>query len=275
MYKKIKRVTGILRLATKKFFSIEGGHRSAAFAFYTFLSLFPLIILFVTIASAFFSADNVSEYVFNYIGKYMPISLKIKEQIFNTIYGVIIANKQIGIIAFLGLMWGSIKFLNVLVNAVNKAWHAHVYKWWKLPIKSLMLFGLLLLVVFFGITAPILARMISTWLFHTDIFPKWMYSIVVFFIPFFVLFFSLSLFYKIASLRKIKFSKTWPSSLFVTLLFMGGQILFVFFSKHFFNFNAVYGTLGGIIALLMWIYFSGYIFIFGACLCVSHSEKSK
>jgi len=262
MYKTIKRVTGILRLATEKFFFIEGGQRSAAFAFYAFLSLFPLIILFVTIASAFFSPDKVSQYVFTYVGNYMPLSVKMQEQIFNTINGVIAAHEQIGVIAFLGLIWGSIGFLNTLVYATNKAWSAHVYKWWKLPIKSLMLLSLLFIAIFFGITAPILARMTR------------MYGLVGFFIPLLVLFFSLSLFYKLAPLRRIKFAKTWPSSLFITLLFLGGQILFVFFSKHFFHFNAVYGALGEVIALLMWIYFSGYIFIFGACLCASHSEQS-
>lgn len=270
--KTIKHITGILRLATEKFFSIEGGQRSAAFAFYAFLSLFPLIVLFVTITSAFSNPEEVSQYVFTYVGNYMPLSIKIKEQIFNTIYGVIIKHEQVGIIAFLGLILGSIKFLNALVYATNKAWGDNIYKWWKLPVKSLMSLSLLLSAILFGITAPILARMVRA--FYSDIFPQWMYGLVVFFIPLFVLFFSISLFYKIAPLSRVKFSKTWPSSLFITLLFLGGQILFLFLSKHFFKFNAVYGALGEIVALLMWLYFSGYIFIFGACLCASHSEKS-
>jgi uncharacterized BrkB/YihY/UPF0761 family membrane protein len=36
--------------------------------------------------------------------------------------------------------------------------------------------------------------------------------------------------------------------------------------------NAIYGAFGGIMALLLWIYLSGCIFIFGACLCAAQAE---
>jgi Ca2+-transporting ATPase len=36
--------------------------------------------------------------------------------------------------------------------------------------------------------------------------------------------------------------------------------------------NAVYGAFGSIMALLLWIYLSGCIFIFGACLCAAQSQ---
>jgi Ca2+-transporting ATPase len=274
MYKITKRVIGILRLAIEKFFLIDGGQRAAAFAFYAFLSLFPLIILFVTIASAFFDPDKVSQYVFDYIGNYVPLSEEMKIHIFNTIYGVIKAHKQVGVIAFLGLVWGAMQFFSALIRATNKAWDEHVYKWGRLPLKSLALLGLLLSAIFLGIVAPILARMTKEWLFPANVFFSWAYGLTVFFIPLLVLFFSLSLFYKLAPLRRIRFAETWPSALFITVLFLGVQSLFVFFLKDFFQVNAVYGTFGEIIAFLLWIYLSGCIFIFGACLCASHSEHS-
>ncbi|MGZ9124416.1 MAG: YhjD/YihY/BrkB family envelope integrity protein [Candidatus Binatia bacterium] len=37
--------------------------------------------------------------------------------------------------------------------------------------------------------------------------------------------------------------------------------------------NAVYGALGGVMALLLWIYLFGCIFIFGACLCAAQAEE--
>ena len=36
--------------------------------------------------------------------------------------------------------------------------------------------------------------------------------------------------------------------------------------------NAVYGAFGGMMALLLWIYLSGCVFIFGACLCAGQAE---
>jgi YihY family inner membrane protein len=272
MNKITKRVTGILHLAARKFFLIDGGQRAAAFAFYAFLSLFPLIILLVTVASAFLSPDKASQYIFAYIGNYVPLSDEIKRHIFNTIYGVIKAHKQVGVIAFIGLVWGSMQFLSALIRATNRAWDAHIYRWWKLPLKSLTLLSILFNAIFLGIVAPILARMTKEWLFPANAFFSWAYGLVVFFIPLLVLFFSLTLFYKLAPLRRIRFAETWPSALFVTVLFLSVQSLFVFFMKNFFHVNAVYGAFGEVIAFLLWIYLSGCIFIFGACLCAGHSE---
>jgi len=50
--------------------------------------------------------------------------------------------------------------------------------------------------------------------------------------------------------------------------------LFVIYLKDYATLNAVYGVFGGIMALLLWIYFSGCIFIFGACLCAAQAERA-
>ena len=51
-----------------------------------------------------------------------------------------------------------------------------------------------------------------------------------------------------------------------------GESLFVIYLQDFATLNAVYGAFGGIMALLLWIFFSGCIFIFGACLCAGQAE---
>jgi Ca2+-transporting ATPase len=49
----------------------------------------------------------------------------------------------------------------------------------------------------------------------------------------------------------------------------------VLYLNHFSALTAMYGAFGGIIALMLWIYVSGMIFIFGACLCVAQAAKPK
>ena len=57
-----------------------------------------------------------------------------------------------------------------------------------------------------------------------------------------------------------------------TILLQAAESLFVVYLKNFATLNAVYGTFGGIMALLLWIYISGCIVIFGACLCAGQAE---
>jgi YihY family inner membrane protein len=87
-----------------------------------------------------------------------------------------------------------------------------------------------------------------------------------------VVFLSLSLFYRLAPRRPTRFVEVWAAALCTTLLLPVAESLFVIYIKDFATLNAVYGAFGGIMALLLWIYFSGCIFIFGACLCAAQAE---
>jgi uncharacterized BrkB/YihY/UPF0761 family membrane protein len=42
--------------------------------------------------------------------------------------------------------------------------------------------------------------------------------------------------------------------------------------RGFATLDTVYGAFGGIMALLLWVYVSGCVFIFGACLCAGRAE---
>ena len=115
--------------------------------------------------------------------------------------------------------------------------------------------------------APVLMRMAEGWLFPARHFRSWMYGQGTFFIPVLVLFFSLSLFYRLAPRRPTRFAEVWAAALCATILLRACESLFVIYLGHFATLNAVYGAFGGIMALLLWIYLSGCVFIFGACLC--------
>jgi uncharacterized protein (DUF2062 family) len=73
---KIRRVWPILFLATKKFLRIDGAQWAGAFAFNAFFSLFPLMVLLVTIASYFVDQDRAGKEVVAYIERYMPMLSK-------------------------------------------------------------------------------------------------------------------------------------------------------------------------------------------------------
>jgi len=61
----------------------------------------------------------------------------------------------------------------------------------------------------------------------------------------------------------------------VTLLLQGLQRLFVIYSRNIGEFNRLYGTLGSVIALLMWIYLSGTVIILGGCIAASIYEVKR
>ncbi len=114
-----------------------------------------------------------------------------------------------------------------------------------------------------------IAQVANEWLFPSQDSPYILWNL---FIPFLVVFFSLSLFYKLAPRRSTKFKEVWIAALITTFLLWAVETFFVIYLERFATLNAVYGAFGGIMALLLWIYLSGCIFIFGACLSSAQLE---
>ena len=132
----------ILCLSLKRFSRIDGAQGAGAFAFNTFFSLFPLMLLLVTMASFFMDRDQAGKGVIARIESYVPISGELQHQIFGAITGVIEARKQAGAVAFLLLVWAALQCFISLICATNRAWGTAVDNWWRLPLKSLALLGI-------------------------------------------------------------------------------------------------------------------------------------
>jgi len=262
----------ILRLAADRFFQIDGSQRAGAFAYSAFFSLFPLIIVFVTIASIFISHDTAAKAVVGYVERYIPLSGAMQHYIFDTIAGVIKARGKAGAAAFLMLLWAAPQFFNTLITAANRAWGTKADNWWHQPLKSIFLLGLMTCAVLLGVGLSMMTNISQTWIFAVFYYLPWVYKFGAVLIPWTVVFASLAVFYKVVPWRRTRFSEIWPGALCATALLQLTETLFVYYLKHFTALNVLYGAFGGIMALLLWIYLSGCVFVFGACLCAAKAE---
>jgi Ca2+-transporting ATPase len=192
--------------------------------------------------------------------------------IFDTVAGVIKARGQAGLIASLMLVWTTFQCFSTLISATDRAWGSAVSNWWRLPLKSGVLLGITTTIVVLGMAVPVLIKMAMHFFTKGD-FHSWVYVLGSLFVPLLVVFVSLSLFYRLAPRRRTRFADVWIAALLATALLRAADSLFVVYLQHFARLNAVYGAFGGIMALLLWIYFSGCIFIFGACLCAAQVEE--
>lgn len=265
------RTASTLSLAAQKFSGIDGGQRAAAFAYSAFFALFPLILLLVSLASLFFDKATAGVAVIGYIERYLPLSGEVQQHIFDTVLRVARARGQAGILAFVMLTWAAMQFFTTLVHATNRAWGTEGHNWWRRPLKSLTLLGIMIVAVLVGVAVPVLGKMARS-IFQIGVFFSWAYNLWVFFVPWLVLFLGLSVFYKLAPRRRTTFREVWLPALFATVLLHAAQSLFVLYLRHFSALSATYGAFGGIIALMLWIYVSGMIFIFGACLCAAQAK---
>jgi YihY family inner membrane protein len=261
-----------LRRAFGIFLRIDGTQRAGAFAHFAFFSLFPAIILMVATASLVVDRERATSEVIAFIENYVPLGADKEGYVFRTIEGVTDARGHASAVAVILLCWGAMRFLATMVRATNRAWGPEVHNWWRLPLKSLALLLIIVILVPPGVLATVWLKELATFGSEQGGALELLRSLLAALLPLVLLFTGLTLFYRFAPRTRKRLAEVRAAALCSTALLAAAQLLFKFYLTHFATLNAVYGALGGVIALLMWIYLSGAIFIFGACRCAARAD---
>lgn len=274
----------VLWRALIKYDETDGEQRAASFAYYAFFALFPLVVLLITVFTTFLgNQDAAMQRISSAVQEYLPIDPASSQQVIRTIQGVVKSRGSASLIAFGVLAWSALRFFQALVRGVNRAWGTKEYSWWRLPIKNLFMTAILASALLLGIVFPAIINNIEylywkhSWevgldfLFFKDVFHT-VKALSKYLVPPLVLFYGFAMFYKFAPQRRTTFREVWVAAVFVTI---GLDLLkwgFTLYTVNITNFNALYGTLGSVVALLMWIYLSGSLIILGGCLCAAQYE---
>lgn len=248
---------------------IDAEQRAASFAYYAFFSLFPLVLLFVTLGSFFIDRDQVADQIISYLKDFMPLEGQDEQMITGTINGVVDARGGASAIAMLTLIWSSMRFFQALVRGVNRAWDVEPYNWWRLPLKNLAMIGLMASAVVIGFVGPWILQLVRRFIWLPGDAVPILYHVAQNLLPFLLLTYGLCLFYKFAPRRKTRFSEVWLGAVVATFLLYLLQQALALYATSFANLNAVYGAFGAVILLLMWIYLSGMVILLGGCLCAA------
>ena len=264
-----------VKTAAVNFSDINGTTWASSFAYYAFFALVPLLLLLLTIGTDvtmnFIGPAKAKDTVLHYIVSNVPMSGDSQKMVAQTLTGVIASRGQIGAVAFVVLLWSATGFFQSLVSAVNEAWGNHPLNWWKLPLKSLLMLGVLASALVLGVILPALLKIAQNFLSWGGPLVSAAFGLLVFLVPIVVSFYGFLLFYKLAPRKRVgvTFSMVWVPALIVTALLQVCQQLFVLYSTKITNFNAVYGAFGGVIAVMLWAYLSGMVIVYGGCLCAA------
>ncbi|MEE9324726.1 MAG: YihY/virulence factor BrkB family protein [Dehalococcoidia bacterium] len=241
-------------------------HMAAAIAFYAFFSLFPLILAAVSIFGMVMDDDVLAARASEAIGDAVPVS---QEFIADTISGVVKAWPYTGAVATLGLLWGAMSVFSAIRKGINAAWsikRPRSFLRERLIDFTLMVGIGLLFILSISSTALLkVARELSLaiggpTLFNTDLFM----SLLVEAIPPVLTFATFMALYKYLPNVRTSWKDVWPGALLATICFETLKNLFVWYIGNFPIYNLVYGSLGTVVALLAWAYFSAVILVFGA-----------
>lgn len=263
-----------VKRAFRIYMEIDGDLRAAAFAYYAFFSLFPMLLFLVSIGSKLIDAEVLTKTIFGYVESVIPLEEGGSEEVFRIIESVIASRTSIGLAALVGMLWGASHFFQALVRGVNRAWHTIELDWWKVPLKNLAMLGIFASTLLVGILLPVALSTLDRFTPLDISTIPWAVGALRYLVPSLALFYGLVMLYKLSPRRKVVFSEVWLAALLVTLALKALQQVLLFYTNNIWHVNAIYGAMGVLVVLLLWVYLCGILIIGGACLCAAiHGDE--
>lgn len=257
----------VLKRILQSFSEEDSSKTAAAMAYYTLFSLFPLLIVMVTVISYFVSPDQTNELLNQLLTGAIPVSEELLTKNITRIFEV---RNSVGVIGTVGFFWSSSRAFYLLVDGVNRAWAADERR----PFFQKRLFGLAIVVV---LIIVLIVFMFSSSIFNILLKSQpagvqirgWLgfdfWSIAAQsgnWIAPFLFFVSL---YHWVSPGEVPWKVSIGASGLTTIIWrMASNVFKWYLGSGFSRYEFIFGSLSAIVVLLFWIYISSVIIFFGA-----------
>jgi membrane protein len=266
-----------IRKAAKEFLTDNCLHLSASISYYAFFCIFPLSLAFISVLG-FISGSPESEIrVIEAIGAFLPVC---SEFITSSVQGVIRARGAIGAIATIGLLWGGTAVFNVTRKSLNIAWGVKIPRSFlaERAMELAMTLGMgLLLLVSIGITAmlSVIRRFNAAIIGIEFLNGAFFWQVILILVSVSLAFVTFLLLYKFVPNTRVRWSDVWWGALLAAVGFETAKQIFIWYATAFAHHNPIYGTVGTIMAFLIWTYISAAIVLFCAKLTSMYSRLQQ
>ena len=239
---------------------------AAQLAYYFFLALFPAILCVIALAS-FLPLQNFTDEMVAAAGRFAPAEMLnvIRDQMTRLANG---NDGGIFTLGLLGALWSSSAAMVAMIGAMNRAYDIEEGRpWWKVRLTAMALtVSLAVFVVFsFGliVIGPQVADMLAARFgFGAAFSVSW--KVLQWPVAFALITTGIALIYYYAPDAEQDFAWITPGSLIAATLWVIGSLAFRYYVVTFGNYEATYGTVAGVILLMLWFYLSGLVLIIGA-----------
>jgi len=237
---------------------------AAQLAYYFFLSLFPALLVVVTLTSFF--PYGVLDGILRWFATFTPPEVLdiVKAQILQITKG------KAGLLTFgiLGALWSSSSAMSAIIDTLNRAYGVKEGRaWWKTQVLAVILTIVMSVFVLVSLTlvlaGPEIAEHIAARVGLGPVFAiAW--KILQWPVVFLLISEGFALVYYFAPDAEQRWRWILPGAHIATLLWLAISVAFRFYIVNFGSFNKMYGSIGAVIVLLLWFYLSGLVLLFGA-----------
>ena len=241
-------------------------HLAAGIAYFGIFSVFPMLIIIISIFGYQIGHEETIAQIIQFLQDYLPSQT-----------GVIISNVQtiaadrgkLGIVGFLILLWTGRGLFLAMEHSLNKTWGTPSYR--SVIGRNMIAFFLIFMIglilgfslILSGVIVylsqkkiPVLNISLSQLAFW-GIINKWLISTFLVFVVFMLLF-------KVLPHTRVSLREIMPGAIFSTIIWKLAEFGYIWYMKNMANLSAVYGSIGGLLGVLLLFYIISIVFLLGA-----------
>ncbi len=255
-------------LAGRRMMTYEVPRDAAGISYFGLTALFPAVIAMIALVDAFLGWTGLHNIVLQQIVDLFPGSRQFLKSNLDQLRP---PSTAIVISCVVVVFWASSWIFSFIESAVNRAWEVpHQRSFWESRFLSIALMALagFSLLCSAAITAFVSAareqadaRIAPS--IRASHFLGWFWSLTLLGAGLLIAVLVFTLVFKWTPHRKVLWKEAFSGALASTVMWEIGSLIFVKLVP-FFDYQRIYGRMGAVVALLVWVYTSNLFFIFGA-----------
>jgi membrane protein len=244
----------------------EVSDRAAALSYYFLFALFPALLFLVALLS-YLPLQGVQERLLAYATDMMPpaAALTLEKTL-----GEVVNARRGGLLSLgvLATLWASSNGMSSVMSTLNAVWGVReVRAWWKRRLLAVLLtigfsffvIAAMVLIVF----GPKIGGLVAGWFGLGDVFTV-LWNVASIPIVIACALVGIQLVYYLAPARARHWHWLTPGAAVALVAWLAMSFGLRLYVNHFGNYSATYGSIGGVILLMLWLYLSSVVFLVGA-----------
>lgn len=251
----------------------------AQMTYYFILAFFPFLIFLLTLVG--YTALTAEEVLLNMSGFLPETSYALVSDILTNIMKN--RNNTLLSVGAVTTLWASSSGLTSIIIGLNKAYDVEETRpWWKLKGMSLLFTLAMAVLLVFSMSLLVFGHVLGEHVFRQLNDPDYfetVWATVKYLIPACSMVVVFILLYRFTPNRRVTVRSVIPGAVCASAGWIVISLLFSLYVNNFNNYSHTYGSIGGIIVLLIWLYLNSIILLAGgeinAILTCEREGKSK
>jgi len=261
------------KILGRKFFEDDIIALASQLAYSLILSFFPFLIFLLTIVG--YSSVNSSD-VLSMLRTVLPTNAF--DLITSTVIEIV-DSRNGNLLSFSAIVtiWVGSSGFRAVIKGLNKAYNREEKRpYWMVVIISILCMFALTFIIIFSISLLVFGEMIGNMMvtkLGLSINFKINWNILRYIGAIVLMIFAFAALYHLTPCKKLDWHEVMPGATFCTLGWLLSSMAFAFYVNNFNNYSGIYGGIGAIIVLMVWLFITSVVILLGGEINAILSQK--